>query len=77
MFVNLFAEFDKRTALTASNSFPTLIASDPFVSTGLAKSLCYIMNERLLSITPQLDDYLCPICCSISIKPGILPSFLN
>jgi len=27
------------------------------------------MSSKLLAILPQLDDYLCPICQSISVKP--------
>jgi len=27
------------------------------------------MSSKLLTIIPQLDDYLCPICQSISVKP--------
>lgn len=65
----MIVEFDKRTALTASQSFATFIASDPFISSQLARVLCYALSERLLSIIPQLDDYLCPICSSISVKP--------
>ncbi|KAF8477527.1 SPX domain-containing protein [Kalaharituber pfeilii] len=65
----ILKKFDKRTALGAREAFPTFIASDPFLSSELAKAICYTMNDRLLNIIPQLDDYLCPICSSISVKP--------
>jgi E3 ubiquitin-protein ligase BAH len=35
----------------------------------MAKAICFTMSSKLLSILPQLDDYLCPICQSISMKP--------
>ncbi|KAI5793864.1 SPX domain-containing protein [Peziza echinospora] len=65
----ILKKFDKRTALGAREIYPSFIASDNFVSSELAKAICFTMNERLVSIIPQLDDYLCPICSSISIKP--------
>lgn len=65
----ILKKFDKRTSLTASSSFPTFIASDPFLTSHLAKALCFTMHNHLLTIIPQLDDYLCPICSSISVKP--------
>jgi E3 ubiquitin-protein ligase BAH len=41
----------------------------PFVSSSLAKSICYVISERLIPVTPQIDDFLCPICTSITYKP--------
>ena len=45
------------------------MSNDHFISSELAKRLCFTMNQRLVGIIPQLDDYLCPVCSSISIKP--------
>jgi len=63
------AEFDKRTALGVSQTYPTLVASNPFLASQLSKAICYTMSSKIVTIIPQLDDYLCPICQSISIKP--------
>ncbi|CDO58016.1 hypothetical protein DV113_003744 [Geotrichum candidum] len=41
----------------------------PFVSSSLAKSICFVIAERLIPVTPQIDDFLCPICTSITYKP--------
>ena len=47
------------------------MSSDPFFSESLARAVCYVMSENLLSVLPQLDDYTCPVCASITFKPGI------
>lgn len=67
----ILKKFDKQTALTSRHSFPLVIAQEnhPFISTSLAKSICFVMGERLLPVTPQIDDFLCPICMSITYKP--------
>lgn len=63
------SEFDKRTALGARETFPEFIASDSFLASHLARAICYTMSSSLLNLIPQLDNYLCPICSSISVKP--------
>jgi E3 ubiquitin-protein ligase BAH len=53
----------------ARSSFPEFMVSDPFFSESLAKSVNYIITENLLTVLPQLDDYTCPVCASITFKP--------
>src|SRR5947208_13298721 len=65
----MLLEFDKHTALGAKNSFVNAVATVPFVSQAMAKAVCFQVSEEILNFVPQLDDYLCPICCSISWKP--------
>jgi len=65
----ILKKFDKRTALGVSQTYPTLVASNPFLASQLSKAICYTMSSKIVTIIPQLDDYLCPICQSISIKP--------
>ncbi|KAG5366056.1 Transcriptional regulator of form adherence 3 [Yarrowia sp. B02] len=65
----ILKKFDKQTALTSRESFPPFIAAGPNGTASLAKTMMYVMSERLLSIVPQIDDYLCPICSSIAVKP--------
>ncbi|RDW42168.1 SPX domain-domain-containing protein [Yarrowia lipolytica] len=65
----ILKKFDKQTALTSRQSFPPFIAAGPNGTASLAKTMMYVMSERLLSIVPQIDDYLCPICSSIAVKP--------
>lgn len=65
----ILKKFDKRTALGALQKFPTLVASNPFVASDLAKTVCFAMSSKIVSVIPQLDDYLCPICQSINVKP--------
>lgn len=65
----ILKKFDKRTAFGARQTFPIFVASTPFLASHLAKAICFTMSSKLLTIIPQLDDYLCPICQSISVKP--------
>jgi hypothetical protein len=55
---------------SASSAFPEFMSSDPFFAESLARGVCYVMSENLLSILPQLDDYTCPVCASITYRPG-------
>lgn len=67
--LTLNAEFDKRTALGIRQTFPVFVASSPFLASHLAKAICFTMSSKLLTLLPQLEDYLCPICQSIAVKP--------
>jgi|SRR5271156_4562386 len=57
------------TKRRARSSFPEFMASDRFFSESLAKSVNYVIAENLLTVLPQLDDYTCPVCASITFKP--------
>ena len=35
------------------------------------------MSENLLAVLPQLDDYTCPVCASITFKPSDLPLLIQ
>lgn len=64
------SEFDKRTQLGgASKAFPKLIQSAPIMSESIAKDLCAQINQDIVKIVPQLDDYSCPICSDIVWRP--------
>ena len=65
----IMKKFDKRTALHREANLPLLLASQPLVAQDLAKAACFTIQEKLLQIVPQLNDYLCPVCFSISFKP--------
>lgn len=67
----ILKKFDKRTSLNASVQFPDLISEDHIFINGasLAQSLCYVLQNKLLILAPQIDDYSCPICTSIAYKP--------
>ncbi|KAF7581912.1 putative transcriptional regulator of adherence protein [Clavispora lusitaniae] len=67
----ILKKFDKRTSLNISTKFPDLISQDHIFITGssLAQSICFLMQHRLLTLVPQLEDYSCPICMSIAYKP--------
>ncbi|OBA23462.1 hypothetical protein METBIDRAFT_36843 [Metschnikowia bicuspidata var. bicuspidata NRRL YB-4993] len=67
----ILKKFDKRTCLNVSGRFPDLISKDHVFVHGssVAQSICFVMQNKLLTLVPQLDDYTCPICMSIAFKP--------
>ncbi|GEQ69715.1 hypothetical protein JCM33374_g3389 [Metschnikowia sp. JCM 33374] len=67
----ILKKFDKRTCLNISGRFPELISQDHIFMNGssVAQSICFVMQNKLLTLVPQLDDYTCPICMSIAFKP--------
>lgn len=66
----IMKKFDKRTALHARSAIlPPLLEREPFFAQSIAKAICCEISEGLLTVIPQLEDYLCPICMSISFKP--------
>lgn len=56
---------------SSPNALQTQIVKNgtPFLSHSLAKNICFVISERLLPITPQIDDFLCPVCLSVAWKP--------
>lgn len=63
------AEFDKRTSLGVSRVFPTAISSRKLLSDHIAREVCARISDELVSVIPQINDYLCPICYSIAYQP--------
>lgn len=67
----ILKKFDKQTSLNISSKFPDLISKEHIFITGssLAQSICFVIQNKLLTLIPQIDDYTCPICMSIAFKP--------
>nr|XP_018261824.1 uncharacterized protein I303_06269 [Kwoniella dejecticola CBS 10117]OBR83982.1 hypothetical protein I303_06269 [Kwoniella dejecticola CBS 10117] len=79
----ILKKHDKRTALTASEGFPSFVKSTlstyvdkdgnvstwAFYNTSLPHILLASLTNTLLPILPSLDDYACLICTSIAFKP--------
>jgi E3 ubiquitin-protein ligase BAH len=36
---------------------------------GIAKDVCATMSKELVSVVPQINDYLCPVCFSVAYRP--------
>lgn len=70
-FRKILKKFDKQTSLGVQSRFPDLVLTDHIFFSGktLAKTICYIMQDHLITLVPQLEDYTCPICCSVAYKP--------
>lgn len=62
-------EFDKRTALGVSRTFPNAVHSDRLLAKSIAQDVCAQMSQELVSVVPQLNDYLCPVCFSVAYMP--------
>ena len=65
----IMKKFDKRTALQAQAMLPPQYAEKPFIAQSLARTACFKISEDLLTIVPQLNDYLCPVCFNVAFKP--------
>ncbi|KAI6088208.1 SPX domain-containing protein [Hypoxylon rubiginosum] len=65
----ILKKFDKRTSLGVSREFPVTIKSHRLLAGSVAKDLCAQMSNDLISVVPQLDDYLCPICFAVAYWP--------
>ncbi|KAI1804593.1 SPX domain-containing protein [Daldinia bambusicola] len=65
----ILKKFDKRTALGVSRAFPVTVQSNRLLAGNVAKDICAQMSNDLISVVPQLDDYLCPICFVVAYWP--------
>ncbi|KAI1130200.1 RING-14 protein [Nemania abortiva] len=65
----ILKKFDKRTSLGVSSTFPAAARSDRSLVGSIAQDVCARMSTELISVVPQLDDYLCPICFAIAYWP--------
>ena len=64
----MLTEFDKRTSLGISQRFiPSISPSD--LSQDIARSICKEVSNELITLVPQVSDYLCPVCMSIAWRP--------
>ncbi|EHK43651.1 hypothetical protein TRIATDRAFT_35572 [Trichoderma atroviride IMI 206040] len=65
----ILKKFDKRTALGVSRALPAAINSRRLLSDHVSKAVCARISDELVSIIPQINDYLCPICYSLAYQP--------
>ncbi|KAI9147892.1 putative RING finger protein [Paramyrothecium foliicola] len=65
----ILKKFDKRTSLGVSAEFPTALRSDRLLTGSIAKDICSEISQNLVSVVPQINDYLCPVCFSIAYRP--------
>jgi len=64
----ILKKFDKRTALGAQRAYLSLNPSGTFARS-IAKDMCAELSTKVVSIVPQMDDYICPICCELAWRP--------
>ncbi|CAM0135074.1 unnamed protein product [Umbelopsis sp. WA50703] len=65
----ILKKHDKRSGLHASSEFPMFMQKDLFFSNGMLEMIYKIINTKLVSIIPQLDDYCCPVCYAVAWRP--------
>ncbi|KAJ9134745.1 Transcriptional regulator [Pleurostoma richardsiae] len=65
----ILKKFDKRTSLGVSRTFPTVINSRAFIAESVAKDICAVVTQELITVVPRFEDYMCPICLSIAWLP--------
>ncbi|KAG6001365.1 hypothetical protein E4U21_004415 [Claviceps maximensis] len=65
----ILKKFDKRTSLGVSKTFHSTIQSEGFLSRDVAKDVCAQMSQQLVTVVPQLNDYLCPVCFCVAYRP--------
>ena len=64
----ILKKFDKRTALHAATAYQASITSDTFAKS-IARDMCAELSSKVVSVVPQMDDYICPICCELAWRP--------
>ncbi|KAK2612229.1 hypothetical protein QQS21_001805 [Conoideocrella luteorostrata] len=67
--IKILKKFDKRTSLGVSQTFRSTIQSEGFLSRDVAKDICAQISRELVTVVPQLNDYLCPVCFSVAYRP--------
>ena len=65
----ILKKLSKRTAIVTQPVRSRLIAAEPFSSERLAKDLGSQMARDLVSIVPQPEGRLCPVCLELRWKP--------
>lgn len=68
-FSKILKKFDKQTALHARAALPSAASADSLLAQSVAKVICQSISQELVSVVPQLNDYLCPICLNVAFKP--------
>ena len=64
----ILKKFDKQTSLNAKSTFPETVQG-PFYAGSLGQEIVQVMSQDLIAVIPQLDEYICPVCSSITVKP--------
>ncbi|CAJ0854284.1 11473_t:CDS:10 [Entrophospora sp. SA101] len=65
----ILKKHDKKTCLTASPNFLEFIKDDFDPMKNISKSLFFLIQNQLITIIPQPEDYSCIICTFVYWKP--------
>lgn len=64
----ILKKFDKRTALGAAGVYQDTALSGPFAKS-VATDMCQEISSKVVSVVPQMDDWICPICYGLAWRP--------
>ena len=65
----ILKKFDKRTALGISKTFRSAVQPHRLMAGNISKDVCAQMSQELVTVVPQLNDYLCPVCFAVAYQP--------
>ncbi|KAI9015306.1 SPX domain-containing protein [Phycomyces nitens] len=65
----ILKKHDKRSGLTASQSFPEIVKVKRFFDQKMAHILCALLTDKLISIILQPEDFSCPVCMWVAWRP--------
>ncbi|KAF2169613.1 hypothetical protein M409DRAFT_52140 [Zasmidium cellare ATCC 36951] len=72
----ILKKFDKRTHLQGDKFAKNLIVKYPEIKSNksgfadsIGRDLQAEMGTKVLAIVPQLDDWICPVCCEMAWRP--------
>lgn len=63
------AEFDKRTSFSIAKTFRGVVQSHQLMAGNVSRDVCAQLSRELLTIVPQISDFLCPICFAVAYRP--------
>ncbi|KAL6852840.1 hypothetical protein ACO1O0_007388 [Amphichorda felina] len=58
--LKILKKFDKRTSLGISKTFRTVVQPHRLMAGDIGKDVCAQLSQELVSVVPQVNDYLCP-----------------
>jgi len=67
--LKILKKFDKRTSLGVSKRFRLAVQPHMLMTGSIGKDVCAQLSQDLVTVVPQLTDYLCPICFAVAYRP--------
>jgi E3 ubiquitin-protein ligase BAH len=65
----ILKKFDKRTSFSIAKTFRGAVKSHQLMAGNVSRDVCAQLSQELLTIVPQINDFLCPICFAVAYRP--------